>query len=219
MRAAGFFLNNLGRDQANVHRIRATAYGSLAWTGKGHATDSALVLGLSGERPEQIDPESIAPKLAAIAARHQLTLPSGHVVRFDPAADIVLDTTMSFSRHPNALRFEAFDAGGRSLREEIWYSVGGWFVEQEGAAVPDDDAHDIPFAFENATALLAMSRHAKLSIADVVLISRCREIQHTNRPLWRDCNPRIAGVIRSMRYGLEAVIRSPTACAASTGAD
>jgi L-serine dehydratase len=169
MRAAGFFLNNLGRDQAKAHRIRATAYGSLAWTGKGHATHAALMLGLSGERPEQIDPESIAPKLAAIAASRRLTLPSGRVVAFDPAVDIVFDTATSFSRHPNALRFEAFGAAGRSLRREIWYSVGGGFVEREGAAAAGDNARDIPFAFENATTLLQMSRGAGLSIADVVL--------------------------------------------------
>jgi L-serine dehydratase len=169
MRAAGLFLKNLGSRQAATCRLVATVYGSLAWTGKGHATDKALILGLAGERPDEIDPNSIDAMLAAIVSHRALTLPCGRRLAFDPALDIVFDTVRSFGRHPNAMSFEAFDTAGGSLLRELWFSIGGGFVEREDPEPSEGVELDLPFPYENAQALLAFGRASGLSIAAIVL--------------------------------------------------
>jgi L-serine dehydratase len=169
MRAAGLFLKNLGALQATTHRLLATVYGSLAWTGKGHATDKALILGLAGERPDEIDPDSIDTKLAAIVSRGALALPDGRLIRFDPRSDVAFDTVQSFARHPNSMSFEAFDIKGRLLLRELWFSIGGGFVEREAAQVSDAMAAELPYQYDDAQTLLSLGRTSGLSIAAIVL--------------------------------------------------
>ena len=177
MKAAGLFLHNLSQHVTRTHRVVATAYGSLAWTGKGHATDKALILGLAGERPEEIDPDGVQQKLRDIRASGELTLPGGKVIFFDPKSDIVFDTNRSFERHPNAMTFEALDAGGKRLLHELWFSVGGGFVEQDGAAHPTAESGGVSYPYENASTLLALGRSSGLSIAAMVLANEA-----TKRP-------------------------------------
>jgi L-serine dehydratase len=169
MKAAGLFLRNLDQHVARTHRVVATAFGSLAWTGKGHATDKALILGLAGERPEEIDPDGVEQKLRDILTSGELTLPGGRAIRFDPKKDIVFDTTRSFERHPNAMTFEALDAGGNRILHELWFSVGGGFVEQDGAANHTAERGGVSFPYESASTLLALGRSSDLSIAAMVL--------------------------------------------------
>jgi L-serine dehydratase len=169
MKAAGHFLHNLGQQVAQTHRLVATAYGSLAWTGTGHATDKALILGLAGERPEEIDPDGVEQKLCDILASRELTLPGARVIHFDPKNDIVFNTSRSFERHPNAMIFEALDADGKRLLHELWFSVGGGFVEQEGAPNHTAEGKSVLYPYENASTLLALGRSSGLSIAAMVL--------------------------------------------------
>jgi L-serine dehydratase len=169
MKAAGLFLNHLEGHRANIHRLVATLYGSLAWTGKGHATDTALILGLTGERADAIDPVLVEQKLLAVLANRQLTLPDGRSIAFDPKTDIVFDTVQNFQRHPNAMTFEAFDASGRSLLRELWFSIGGGFVEQADAVKPAGDQPAVRFPYENGETLLKLGRSSGLSIAAMIL--------------------------------------------------
>jgi len=169
MKAAGLFLQHLAGRLAEVQRLVATVYGSLAWTGKGHATDKALMLGLSGETADAIDPDQVEQKMSAIISSRSLTLPDGRSIRFDPATDIVFDTVQNFARHPNAMTFEAFDAAGRSVLRELWFSIGGGFVEQEDAGAAGSSQPPARFHFDNAQELLALGRANKLSIAAMVL--------------------------------------------------
>jgi L-serine dehydratase len=169
MKAAGLFLRNLGVHLAVTHRLLATVYGSLAWTGKGHATDKALTLGLAGERADAIDPDGVEQKLHAILDSRQLMLPDGRSISFDPKTDIVFDTVQSFQRHPNAMTFEAFDSTGRRLHRELWFSIGGGFVEQDDADASPASHAAVPFPYENGEVLLALGRSSGLSIAAMVL--------------------------------------------------
>jgi L-serine dehydratase len=175
MKAAGFFLRNLAQQVDRTHRVVATAYGSLAWTGKGHATDKALILGLAGERPEEIDPDAVEQKLRDILDSGELRLPGSRVIHFDPQSDVVFDTHGSFERHPNAMTFEAFDASGRRLLRELWFSVGGGFVEQDGAANPTGESRSVPYLYKNASTLLALGRSSGLSIAAMVLANEATQ--------------------------------------------
>src|ERR1700683_104240 len=145
MKAAGLFLQHLEQHWDQVHRLVATVYGSLASTGKGHATDRALMLGLAGERADTIDPDLVEPKLLAMLASRKLMLPDGRSIQFDPRSDIVFDTVQSFPRHPNSMTFEAFDPAGRSVLRELWFSIGGGFVEQDQASHPGTCRAAVPY--------------------------------------------------------------------------
>ncbi len=200
MRAAGLFLENLGFRALLTERLEVRLYGSLAWTGRAHATDRALILGLAGERPDQIDPSSIDTKVGAILARRELRIQGGRVIGFDPARDLVFDTAHTFARHPNAMRFEAFDGAGGSLLRELWFSVGGGFVECEGVQAVDISAADLPFSYDNAATLLELGRESSSSIAAMVLANEAhrRPIAETLVAIERVADAMLACIDRGL---------------------
>lgn len=156
-----------------VRRVRADLYGSLALTGRGHATDQAIVLGLSGERPDTVDPEAVEPLVARARAGHTLRLAGRCDIAFEEASDLVFHYDESLPRHPNGLRLAASDAAGQSLASETYYSVGGGFVVSEaeaeaGRSGGNEPAGPIPYEFGSAAELLAIGRRTGLSIADIV---------------------------------------------------
>jgi L-serine dehydratase len=170
MRAAHLFTEGLraGGPLAHVARLRVTLYGSLAWTGKGHATDKAVILGLAGERPETVDPDHADALVAAIAASGTLRL-AGREIPFAPAEDILFDRDTPPPRHPNTLAFEALDASGAVLAAERWCSVGGGFVTREDA--PADlgaITSPVPYPFANAVELMRLGAETGLTIAQIV---------------------------------------------------
>lgn len=153
-----------------VARIEVKLYGSLAWTGKGHGTDRAALIGLAGEAPDTVDPDRAQAVLDRARTERHLTLPSGRTVDFVPERDIVFDFVTATPGHPNTLDFAAFDADGRDLRRETWYSVGGGFVVREGEdLVAADTADALPYPYRSADELLAMGRASGLTIAEMVL--------------------------------------------------
>ncbi|HYZ64516.1 MAG TPA: L-serine ammonia-lyase [Acetobacteraceae bacterium] len=167
MVAAARFVGELPPD-AQVTRIGVELFGSLALTGKGHATDRAVILGLLGQRPATLDPDHAGAMVAEVASRKTLILPGGRAVAFDPEADIVFRKRDSLPRHPNALRFTAAGPGIEVARS--YYSVGGGFVVAED----EDDAggldpRPVPYPFTTAQELLDMAAAAKLSIAALQL--------------------------------------------------
>jgi L-serine dehydratase len=169
MKAAQAFAASLGAtvEQA-LDRLVVTVHGSLAWTGQGHGTDRALLLGLAGFAPETVEPAEAEAACAAIRTTGQLRLPAGRVLPFDPARDIVFDYVRQYPRHPNAMRFVALDRRQAVRAEATWYSIGGGFIEQEGAAPPPVRQAPVPYPFANARQLLAMADAAQLRIADLV---------------------------------------------------
>lgn len=169
MRAANAFIERLGPVIASVARLEATAYGSLAWTGKGHATDKAMILGLAGMRPDSLDPDEAEAVLASIKAERTLVLPDGRTIPFDPDVHVVFDCIETYDRHPNAMRFSARDAGGALLSDEVWFSVGGGFVVREGEEGAGEDATPVPHPYRTAQELLDACAAAGLSIAELTL--------------------------------------------------
>ncbi|MCW8307997.1 L-serine ammonia-lyase [Acidiphilium sp. PA] len=165
MRAAHSFVSDLA-DPACVARVQITLLGSLAWTGKGHGTDKAVILGLAGEAPETVDPDQADAIAAAVARACVLKLGGVHPIRFDPATDIVFDYETATTRHPNTLEFSALDAAGRTIAAERWCSVGGGFVIREDEK-PDLGAitETVPYPFANAIDLLRLGEASGLSIA------------------------------------------------------
>ena len=165
MVAAGRFLADIP-PSADVTSITVDLYGSLALTGKGHATDKAVALGLLGKHPASLDPDDVPGLLAGLAADRRITLPSGARVRFDPDAGIVFRKREVLPRHTNAMRFEAAGAGAAFAR--VYYSVGGGFVVADGedeAAMPG--ARAVPHPFCTSAQLLAMADQAGMTIAEL----------------------------------------------------
>jgi L-serine dehydratase len=165
MKAAHAFAAEAAR-LPGLAAVRVVLYGSLAWTGRGHDTDRAVILGLAGERPETVDPDRAAAILTRAREAHRLDLAGDRTIGFDPARDIVFDMVNEAPRHPNTLAFEALDAAGAVLRLARWCSVGGGFVVPEaevGQPTPPDPA--LPFPFASGAELLAMAARSGLSIA------------------------------------------------------
>ena len=164
-----------------VARAEAHLYGSLALTGKGHATDKAVILGLAGEVPDRIDSDQADQLVARIRDGGRMALFGRQDIAFDAETDVVFHFTETLVKHPNGMRFIATDAAGETILEEIYYSVGGGFVLSETEISQDgDDAGSnvqVPYPFDTAEELLAIGRETGLSIAQIVL---------ANEKAWRD---------------------------------
>ena len=170
MRAAHLFMGGLKEtgQLACVTRLRVTLFGSLAWTGKGHATDKAVTLGLAGELPETVDPGNADALVAKIAECGELKL-GDRKISFSSAQDIVFDRETATPRHPNTLAFEAFDGAGATLAAERWCSIGGGFVTREDAPVElGAITTQVPYPFACAVDLLRIGRETGLTIAEIV---------------------------------------------------
>src|SRR5262249_46358735 len=109
MKAAAGFARGLA-DSGAIDRAEAVAvtlFGSLAFTGRGHATDKAVTLGLSGLAPDSVDPDAVEAAFEEVRRTKRLKLGGAHAIAFDPAADIVFDVLTPAPRHPNTLRLVA----------------------------------------------------------------------------------------------------------------
>jgi L-serine dehydratase len=172
MKAAAAFAADFirGDRSGNAARVRATLYGSLAWTGKGHGTDKAVILGLAGEQPDSVDPDKADVTVGAAWQEKRLKLGGRLWLDFDPAADIVFDTLAATPRHPNTLQFDILDVEGAVAASERWCSVGGGFVVREaevGSATPAGAR--VPHPFQSGDELLAIGRATGRKIAELVL--------------------------------------------------
>jgi L-serine dehydratase len=171
MKAAAAFAAHLAGSGAiaRVATVEVTLFGSLAFTGKGHATDKAVILGLSGIEPDAVDPDAADALVSGILKSGRLPLAGKSSIAFDPARAIVFDVLNPPPRHPNTLRLIAKDADGASLADETWLSVGGGFVIRDGAAegLAQDEAR-VPYPFRSGAELLARGRESGLPIADLV---------------------------------------------------
>jgi L-serine dehydratase len=150
MRAARRFLLELKSPLSHVQRVRATLYGSLAHTGRGHATDRAVLLGLMGEVPDIVDTQAAGQVLTHVLANRRLSLLGKHDVAFELTRDLVFDFKELLPVHSNGMRFCAFDATGTEIESRDLYSIGGGFVVDEdeafvGSARGEEAAVPYPF--------------------------------------------------------------------------
>ncbi|WP_299199864.1 L-serine ammonia-lyase [uncultured Amphritea sp.] len=157
-------------DQAD--QVKVGLYGSLALTGKGHSTDVAVMLGLLGEQPDQVDPDSVPLFIAEIKQSGQLNLAAQRMIPFCPDTDLQFNFAQSLPKHPNGIRFQAFDAAGIVLHDAVFYSIGGGFVlsDAEAGEPPlSDDSVSIPYDFNSGAELLQLCQQSGLSVAQIML--------------------------------------------------
>ncbi|MBV0892011.1 L-serine ammonia-lyase [Paracoccus sp. Z118] len=204
MVAAARFLDSLRAAPFRPHGLRASLHGSLAFTGKGHATDRATILGLAGFTPDSMDREQADAALAENIRTKTLSPEGLGTLKFDPETDLIFDFERALPGHANGMILMATDAQRDVISREIYYSVGGGFVltEAEMAAKGDDTRTDaspsVPYPFASAAEMLAMAEKSGLSIAGMKRANeRTRrsdaEIDAGLRRIWqvmRDCMDR-----------------------------
>jgi L-serine dehydratase len=168
MVAAARFLDMMRASPFHFAGLRASLHGSLAFTGVGHATDRATILGLAGFTPRDYDHERAEAVLKQIAETHVIEVEGLPPLRFDPRADMVFDYDTKLAGHANGMLLMARDAQGDVVLRETFYSVGGGFVmtEAELAAGKDtDEGAPVPYPFKSAAEMLEMAKSSGKSIA------------------------------------------------------
>lgn len=174
MRAARAFACSL--EEAGTFEsaawIKTELFGSLGHTGRGHGSDRAVLLGLEGEAPELVDPETIEERVARIRADGALMLLGRRRVPFREASALIFHRRQNLPQHPNGMRFTAYDQGDQPLGSRVYYSVGGGFVVDEQAAASDrivEDRTPLRHPFTSGAELLAFCREAGLSISTLMI--------------------------------------------------
>jgi L-serine dehydratase len=198
-RAAQRFAQTLSEKNLfhEVTAVRVLLYGSLAKTGKGHGTDVAVQLGLSGDDPVTFDVNSIHSKINDISAMQEILLGGVHEIKFDPREDIEFLVTESLSYHPNALTFLADLKNGESIAE-TYFSVGGGFVVKEGEEASYNGAVQLPFPVSTSEDLLHWCRKTGLSIHEVVM---------ENENVWRSEAETRSGMLNIWKVMTECMYR------------
>ncbi|WPU08895.1 L-serine ammonia-lyase [Pseudarthrobacter oxydans] len=177
MRAAAVFAEELKASGvlAGVASLRVDLYGSLAATGHGHGTMTAILLGLEGFHPELILPEEVEERLAAIAETGLLQL-AGAVALPYGVKDMVLRPLTVLPRHTNGMTFTVSDASGEVLHAATFFSVGGGFIVREGEEDAaqlelEESKKELPLPFRTAAELLEHCRETGLGISDVMRVN------------------------------------------------
>ncbi len=170
MVAAARFLATLRASPFHARGLRASLHGSLAFTGVGHATDRATILGLAGFEPATYDAETADAALARIRDTKQIDAPGIGPLSFDPGQDLLFDYGPALPGHANGMILKATDAQGDVILRETYYSIGGGFVLTAGELTEADGNKaktraDVPYPFETAAEMLQMANASGLSIA------------------------------------------------------
>lgn len=177
MKAANAFIQLLEKqgNLAATQRLTIELFGSLAFTGKGHGTDTAILLGLEGNKPDTVDPEIIKPRAQDIVQQGKLNLNATHVLPFNAKQDLIFNFKDLLPAHTNGMRFTAYDQAQQTLVKRVYYSIGGGFIldEDEVAHLPAEDNTPLPYPFTSAKDLLDQCEKNKLSISQLMLANEC----------------------------------------------
>ena len=219
MRAAAAFVAGLASDGLleKTARVEAHLYGSLALTGHGHGTDRAVLLGLSGELPDQIAPESIEPKLAAIRTAKSLRLAGARALPFEEAKDLLFHKDKTLPFHSNGMRYRAMDATGAVIADQLYYSIGGGFVLREGEAAGAHAKPAVKYPFTSAAELLKTAAEHGLAVWEIALENEKawhteQEIREYVQRIWKvmqDCMARGLATEGILPGGLNVRRRAP----------
>jgi L-serine dehydratase len=201
MRAARDFVQRIAEagNLEKVSRLATELFGSLALTGRGHATDRAIILGLSGESPDLIDPSKIESLVEEVRHSGAICLLHRQQVKFEEAADLVFRTTETLPGHSNGMRFTAFSSDGSVVDTQIYYSVGGGFISREGEQPAQANAAGrppVPYPFSSADDLLRIGEENGMSVWEIAL---------ANEKAWR-VESEIRDSLRRIHQTMEACI-------------
>lgn len=215
MKAACAFASGLAERSLldRVRCVRVDLYGSLALTGKGHATDRAVLLGLSGFEPATIDPAAIETTVARIRAEKKLALHGTATLVFDEAQSLIEHRDALYPpgakiEHPNGMRFTAFDEAGAEIERRTFFSTGGGFIVEDGEAgatqpIIQSEAA-VPFPFRTAAELLHIADANEISISQLILENECARMDHRSA----------MAPVEQVRAGIERIWQTMRDCVA-----
>jgi L-serine dehydratase len=222
MRASGMFVRRLDQKHLleRVRRVQTDLYGSLALTGHGHATDRAILLGLSGELPDRVDPAKIEPLVKGIRTARSLHLGGVQVIPFSETSDLLFHKDAALPAHPNGMSFSAFDEAGTQLAKEVYYSIGGGFIKTDvelRAGQAESKPRSVPQPFGSSADLLRIGEHKQVAIWQIVLENEKsqrseREIRDFVERIWKtmhDCMQRGLEIEGILPGGLNVRRRAP----------
>ena len=175
MRAARRFAERLAADGelAQVARVKAELFGSLGFTGRGHGSDKAILLGLQGEDPATVDVDSIPARVAHVEKTRLVRLLGQHDVALDPDKDLVFHRRDKLPLHSNGMRFVAYGADDAVIVERVYYSVGGGFVVDHAGAPADGslpaEQIEVPYPFNSGAELLQHATEHGMAISSLML--------------------------------------------------
>jgi L-serine dehydratase len=235
MRAALRFVQELQATAAfpKTTRVQVDLFGSLALTGIGHATDRAILLGLSGQAPDTVDPAHIEEMVASIRLTQTLPLGGGLIVPFHEPADLLFHRSQMYPNpgqpsHPNGIRLTAFESTGTAIYSDVFFSIGGGFIlsqaeltgkqnaEQNPERTSISSTRSVPYPFRSAAELLATATSHQLTIADLLLANEVALLADPtisiNRPQGTSSAPAITpeAQIRASILALWEVMQSCT---------
>ncbi len=192
MNAARRFVLDLAASGSlkSTTQLTTELFASLALTGRGHCTDRAILLGLEGLTPETLDPAAIEPTLARIRTAGTLSLAGQREIKFDEAKHLLWHGDQALPGHPNGMRFTAFDAVGKVLRSDEYYSLGGGFIASaEELAHPTEArfSQQVRFPFNSGDELLEIAKRHGLELHELVL---------ANEAAFRDTSATRAALLR-----------------------
>ncbi|MGI9352368.1 MAG: L-serine ammonia-lyase [Rhizobiaceae bacterium] len=178
MIAAEYFLDDIlngewpRRENDTVERIKVSLHGSLAFTGKGHATDKAIILGLSGEKSSSVDADRVDVIVDQVIAEKKVKPADHPSYKFDPETDLIFDYEVLLPIHTNGMTFTAWSKDDELLLKREYYSVGGGFVVDEESLRAYEElkatrVDRVPYPFDNAREMIDLANQSGLSIADM----------------------------------------------------
>ena len=207
MRAARLFTLRLQHSDllTRTARVRCWLYGSLGATGKGHGSDTAVLLGLAGHEPDTVDVDAVPQLLEAIRGGRRIALHGEHEVDFNEREDLLFMRRESLPFHANGMRLVAYDDQGQELENRCYYSVGGGFIVSDEVAADGSrqkviapDTTVLPLPFKSGAELLAIARREGLSIAQVM---------RRNEQFWRSDAEIDSGLLRIWQVMQDCVSR------------
>ena len=218
MRAAARFAEELKARSLECDRLTVELFGSLALTGKGHSTDTAVMLGLSGWLPDTVDPEQVVMIVERIRAEKTLAL-NARTIAFDEASDLVFRKKDLLPRHPNGMQFTAY-AGNQIALQRTFYSIGGGAIigdQGEVETAPKAARVALRFPFDSARALLEIGERERLNFASIMQANEAawRTPQDTDVFLDRVRDAMMSSIERGCRHdgilpgGLQVRRRAP----------
>jgi L-serine dehydratase len=220
MKAAREFASCLDKDGTldKVWSIRIELFGSLGLTGIGHGTDRAVILGLQGERPEEVNPDRIESLIETVLRESSLNVLGKRKIEFRVADHLQFHRNRALPTHPNAMQFTAFDVAGTILAQEVYFSIGGGFIQKQGAQEETEAQRRCPpFPFSSAQELVESAQGAKLPVWAIILENEKTlrdeiEIRLRVQQLWqvmRECIERGARTDGILPGGLNVRRRAP----------
>ncbi len=217
MRAAHRFLEQIRHSPRlpEITGIRCECYGSLAATGHGHGTDTAIMLGLLGKSPTRWSRAAFPEKSPACTSRKRSLSRRKKTVRFSPTRDLDLSHYQPLRLHPNGMLFTAVNQEGEPVEDAVFYSTGGGFVasEQELLHPEEPDREPFPLPYESAEELLRMADERECPLSSIVMANECallpeREVREKLDLIWATMKQSISSGM-SARGNLPGVLQVP----------